>query len=97
MKKYRIVFHPDAETDIASLYQWESREWGEGQAQDWVCELSRIIKRRLRSIPLRGPLSPESEELGIPVRQLIVRRYRILFIVEKTTVTILHIRGPYIF
>ncbi|MBA3513929.1 MAG: type II toxin-antitoxin system RelE/ParE family toxin [Pyrinomonadaceae bacterium] len=96
MKKYRVVFHPDAETDIASSYQWGCREWGEGQAQDWVRELCRTIKARLTSIPLGCPLAPESEDLGIPIRQLIVKRYRILFIVDKKTATILHVRGPYI-
>jgi hypothetical protein len=36
---------------------------------------------------------PESEELGTSVRHLIVDRYRILFIVERKTVTILHVLG----
>jgi hypothetical protein len=49
----------------------------------------------LTSLPLSCPLAPESDDLGIEVRQLIVQRYRVLFIVEKKTVTILHIRGPY--
>lgn len=96
MKKYRVVFHPDAETDIASSYQWGCREWGGEKAQEWVRELCRTLKVRLTSIPLGCPLAPESEDLGIPIRQLIVKRYRILFIVEKETVTILHVRGPYI-
>src|SRR5947208_1147006 len=55
----------------------------------------RGIKGRLTSQPLSCSLAPESEDLGSAVRQLIVQRYRVLFIVEKKTVTILHVRGPY--
>ena len=33
---------------------------------------------------------------AIPIRQLILGRYRILFIVEKRTVTIVLVRGSYV-
>jgi plasmid stabilization system protein ParE len=95
MKKYSVIFHPDAETDVSSSYQWGRRVWGEKRARAWAQELHRAIKLRLTSLPLSCPLAPESDDLGIAVRQLIVRRYRILFIVEKKTATILHVRGPY--
>src|SRR5438876_5936702 len=95
MKKYSIIFHPDAETDINSSYQWGRQVWGDRQARAWAQELQRAIKLRLTSLPLSFPLAPESDDLGIAVRQLIVQRYRVLFIVEKKTATILHVRGPY--
>ncbi len=95
MKKYSIIFHPDAETDINSSYQWGRQVWGDRQARAWAQELQRAIKLRLTSLPLSCPLAPESDDLGIAVRQLIVQRYRVLFIVEKKTTTILHVRGPY--
>lgn len=95
MKKYLVIFHPDAETDIRSSYQWGRRVWGDKQAKSWAQELQRTITLRLSSQPLSCPLTPESDDLGIEVRQLIVRRYRVLFIVEKRIATILHIRGPY--
>lgn len=96
MKKYRVVFHPDAETDIESSYQWGRRVWGDKQAKTWVCELRRTIKSRLKTRPLSCPLAPESEDLGIEIRQLIMQRYRVLFILKKRTATILHVRGPYV-
>jgi plasmid stabilization system protein ParE len=71
------------------------RVWGDKQAKAWAQELQRAIKLRLTSLPLSCPLAPESDDLGIEVRQLIVQRYRVLFIVEKKAVTILHVRGPY--
>ncbi|HAF22882.1 MAG TPA: type II toxin-antitoxin system RelE/ParE family toxin [Blastocatellia bacterium] len=95
MKKYSVIFHPDAETDISSAYQWGRQVWGDKQAKAWAQELQRFIKLRLASQPLSCPLAPESDDLGIAVRQLIVQRYRVLFIVEKKTATILHVRGPY--
>ena len=96
MKKHTVVFHPDAETDIDSSYQWGRRAWGEEKAQAWARELRRIIRFRLTSLPLSCPLAPEGEDLGISIRQLIIQRYRILFIVEKKTATILHVRGPHV-
>jgi plasmid stabilization system protein ParE len=95
MKKHSVIFHPDAETDVSSSYHWGRRVWGDKQAKAWVQELQHAIKLRLTSLPLSCPLAPESDDLGIQVRQLIVQRYRVLFIVKKKTVTILHIRGPY--
>ena len=96
MKKYRVILHPDAETDIQSSFEWGCRTWGRENAQVWIQQLYRAIRNRLTSLPLRCPLAPESEELNIPVRHLIVGRYRVLFIVEKRDVTILHIKGSYV-
>jgi plasmid stabilization system protein ParE len=95
MKKYSVIFHPDAEIDVSSTYQWGRRVWSDKQAKAWAQELQCAIKLRLTSLPLSCPLAPESDDLGIEVRQLIVQRYRVLFIVEKRAVTILHVRGPY--
>ena len=69
---------------------------GRGKCSNWVRQLYRNLRERLTSTPLRCPVAPESEELGITVRQLINGRYRILFIVEKKTVTILHLKGAYV-
>jgi plasmid stabilization system protein ParE len=96
MKKYPVIFHPDAEIDIASSYQWGRRVWGDEKAKAWVRELRHTIRSQLTSVPLGCPLAPESKDLDIPIRHLIASRYRILFIVEKKTVTILHVRGPYV-
>jgi plasmid stabilization system protein ParE len=96
MKKYKVILHSDAETDISSAFEWGRQAWGEKKAQKWVRRLYRNLRDRLTSTQLRCPVAPESEELGIPVRQLIDGRYRILFIVEKKTVTILHVKGAYV-
>ena len=95
MKKYKVILHPDAEKDISSSFEWGCRVWGEKKAKAWVRELRRASSR-LTSAPLGCALAPESEELDVPVRHLIVGRYRILFTLERRTVTILHVRGPYV-
>jgi len=96
MKEFTVIFHPDAETDITSSYEWGCRVWGEREAKAWARELHQRIKTRLSSLPLSCSVAPESEELGIEIRQLVVQRYRILFIVQKKIVTILHVRGAFL-
>ena len=96
MKKYKVILHSDAESGIESSFKWGCRAWGEENAKLWVQKLRRAITKQLTSLPLACPLAPESEELGISIRHLILDRYRILFTVKGRTVTILHVSGPYI-
>src|SRR6185295_13287928 len=96
MKKYKVILHPDAELDIESSFKWGCRAWGEENAKLWVQKLRRTFRKQLTSMPLACPLGPENEQINISIRHLIVDRYRILFTVKGRTVTILHVRGPYI-
>ena len=96
MKKYRVILDPDAEFDIESSFKRGCRARGEANAKLWVRKLRRALRKHLTSMPLACPLAPESEQLRISIRHLIVDRYRILFTVKGGTVTILHVRGPYI-
>jgi plasmid stabilization system protein ParE len=94
MKKYNVVLHSDAESDIESSFKWGRRAWGEENAKLWVRKLRRAIRKQLTSLPLACPLAPESEQLGVSIRHLIVGRYRV-FSVSGKTVTILHVSGSY--
>ncbi len=96
MKKYKIILDPDAEADINLSFQWGCRTWGQDDAKVWIRDLRNTFRNRLTSMPLSCPRAPESEELGVTVRHLVVGRYRILFIVEKRTVTILHVKGSHV-
>ena len=95
MKKYKVILHPDGESDIESSFKWGCRAGGKENAKLWVPKLRRAIRKQLTSLPLDCPLAPESEELSVSIRQLIIGRYRVLFTVTDRTVTILHVRGPY--
>jgi len=96
MRKYKVILHPDAELDIESSFKWGCRAWGKENAKLWVRKLRHTLKKQLTSMPLACPIAPESEQLNISIRHLIVDRYGVLFIVTGNIVTILHVRGPYI-
>jgi plasmid stabilization system protein ParE len=72
MKKYKVILHEDAETDISSAFEWGRRAWGEETARTWLRQLYRDLRERLPSTPLQCPVAPESDEPGISVRHLIV-------------------------
>ena len=95
MKRYKIILHSDAESDIESSFKWGCRAWGEEKAKTVDAELWRVIREQLTSLPLARPLALESEQLGVSIRHLIVGRYRVLFTVRGRTVTILHVSGLY--
>ena len=95
MKKYKVILHPDAESDIESSFKWGCRAWGEENAKLWLRKLRESIRKQLTSLPLACRLAPESDELGVPIRHLIVGRYRVLFSVRGSTVTIVHVSGAY--
>jgi plasmid stabilization system protein ParE len=95
MKRFKVVLHPDAEADITSIFEWGCRAWGRKEAELWIQQLRHTFRKRLTSTPLRCSIAPESDELGITIRQLIVKRYRILFIVEQGTVTVVHLKGAF--
>lgn len=95
MKKYKVILHSDAESDIESSFKWGCRAWGEEKAKLWVRKLRHAVRKQLTSLPLACPLAPESEQLSVSIRHLIVGRYRVLFTVRGGTVTILHVSGLY--
>ena len=95
MKKYKVILHSDAESHIESSFKWGCRVWGEENAKQWVQKLRRAIRKHLTSMPLACALAPESEQLGVSIRQMMIGRYRVLFTVSGRTVTILHVSGPY--
>ena len=92
MKKYKVILHSDAESDIESSFKWACRAWGEENAKLWVQKLRQAIRKQLTSLQLACPLAPESEQ---SIRHMIVGRYRVLFTIRGKTVTILHVSGSY--
>lgn len=92
---YRVVITPAAETDLRTashyLYQHSPRA-----ARQWLMRVRQSI-RTLAHHPDRCPLAPESDSFEEPIRQLFFGTgsrgtYRILFVVDKRTVYILHVR-----
>jgi plasmid stabilization system protein ParE len=96
MKHYRVVFTESARENISESYEWGCREWGEEAAQRWARDLRNSVEKVLKRFPLSQPLAPESEDFPVEIRQMIIGRYRILFIVDGNTVLVLHIRGAFV-
>jgi len=92
--KYRVDLHPEAERELRRAFEW-LRERSPGAAERWRQGL--LAKARtLGSFPERCPIAPESKKLGHEVRQLLYGRrsgrYRLLFVVHRRTVTVLHVK-----
>ncbi len=90
MRGYQVLIHEEAEADLAEAYGHIAKDSSETAAQ-WRTGLLQKAKS-LRRFPLRCHLAPEAEILGREVRHLIHGNYRVLFVIEGNTVTVLHIR-----
>lgn len=91
---YTVILTQNAQREMDISYYWGCDKWGKAQAKKWYRGLMRAVLG-LEHFPERQPLAPESEDTGLPLRQLIYGRYRILFIVEQNTVLVLYCRGAY--
>ena len=96
MKKFRIELTHRAKTDFSRSFDWGKREWGTAAASHWYRELKASIREILVHFPLSQPIAPESTELGLELRQMIFRRYRVIFEIDGRTVRILHLKGPFV-
>lgn len=68
---------------------------GKEAAQQWAKDLRSSVEKTLKIFPLGQPLAPESEDAPFEIRQMLVGRYRVLYVVKEKDVTILHIRGAF--
>ena len=95
MKTYKVEFLPEAKEDLRLSFEWGIDVWGKIQAEKWLREIYTTCKKRLEQFPESCPIAPESEDLNRELRQLIIDRYRVIFVVKGSTVTVLHVRGAY--
>src|SRR5437773_1242583 len=58
MKKYKVILHPDAETDINSSFEWGSRAWGSLLVSILSFWMRLVGSSRLISIKRRGRQTP---------------------------------------
>jgi plasmid stabilization system protein ParE len=95
MKRYKVEFSEWAEAELRESIEWGISEWGADATYKWARELRTITIKLLGSFPESQPLAPESEVDNNEIRQLVVRRYRLLYNIEGEVVNILHLRGPF--
>ena len=96
MKRFRIEFTDEAKADIARSYDWGKREWGASSALRWYRALRWSVGELLVHFPLSQSIAPESDELGIEVRQMMFRRYRVIFKIDGSKVQILVLKGSFV-
>lgn len=78
---YRVDISPSALQDAEDAYFWIKQRWP-ARAGEWYEGLLEKIFS-LENFPARCPLAPESEDIGLEIRQLLYGSkgnvYRILF------------------
>jgi plasmid stabilization system protein ParE len=91
---FRVVVEPRAEGDLQQGYLYAARRAPAGAAR-WLNRFQEAL-RSLSTLPERCPIAPESESVGIEVRQLLFGRkpnvWRALFTIHDDEVRDLHIR-----
>lgn len=91
---YRVEISYRAERDIEDIVRY-LHQHSPRAATRWHAGILEAV-HTLEELPERAGLAPESEELGIELRQLLYGKrrnvYRILFTIEGDTVNIVRVR-----
>ncbi len=94
MKRWNVVVELNAQQEIAEAHLWLA-ERNPDAADKWFDAIYDIIGS-LELFPERCPLAPESKFLNLEIREIFHGRrkhkYRILFIVIRDEVHVLHVR-----
>jgi len=90
LKKYRIDIKPTAENELARRYAQIAKEPPQN-AVNWYLGLIEAIEK-LDELAERCPIAPEDRDLQRGIRHLIVGDYRVLYVIEDETVSVLHVR-----
>jgi plasmid stabilization system protein ParE len=94
---FRVTVLRLARIDVDSIYQWIRRR-SEAGATAWYDSFNTVIGK-IADQAETSALAPESDLIGIPLRQRLFRtrhgrHYRILFTATDNEVRILRVRGP---
>ena len=87
---YRVRVARRGGLDITAIAVW-LQERSPVAAVKWLDAVA-VALASLAQRPQRCRLAPEAAHLGRPVRQLIVGKYRLLFVVDGEAVVVLHVR-----
>ncbi len=90
MKKYRVVIKPTAENDLERRYLQIARESPQNAVQ-WYLGLIEAIEK-LDTLAERCPIAPEDVDLQRGIRHLVLGYYRVLYLINKDVVEVLHVR-----
>lgn len=88
--KHRVVVTARAKADIDRFYLWLHAQAPEGALRWYEEVLGKIAS--LERFPARCPKAPEAGAVGTPIRHALCGDYRIIFIVDRRRVVVLHVR-----
>jgi len=96
-REYSTYFHPYAQADYDNIFGFIHAHSPQG-AVSWDLALDRAISK-LTSDPIRYGRIPETVDSELEHKQISFRTksgkpYRLIFVVEEKTITVLRIRGP---
>lgn len=88
MKKRNVQLDNDAEADLFEIYRYVALNDSIEQADRLLGALKRACSS-LRTLPLRGHIPPELQDIGVSqFREIRFKPYRIFYSIDRTTVTI---------
>ena len=95
--KFTVVVLHRAKDDAEGIFHWIGERSQQGAAQ-WA-RVYRDALLALRVNPDQHGLAPESDEIGLPIRQKLFktrrgRTYRLVYTIVGDEVRVLRVRGP---
>ena len=90
MKQYRIDITPTVDNDLARRFTQIEKESPQN-AVSWYLGLIEVIEK-LDKLAERCPIAPEDMDIQRGIRHLIIGDYRVLHMIERDVVSVLHIR-----
>ncbi len=79
---YKVILSPQARRDVRETTDYLAAQTDNERAKTWKNGILEAIGT-LTQMPLRCAIAGESQELGVELRQLMVRPHRILFRVHE--------------
>lgn len=91
---FTVVVSRAARQEVADAVHWIAERSSDGAAR-WLDGLENSLDG-LRELPTRCRLAPEAKAVGAEIRQQLFGRrggrYRVLFVVRRDVVRVLHVR-----
>ena len=88
MKKHNVQLDSDAQEDLFEIYRYVALNDSIEQADRLFQALKRACYS-LRTLPLRGHIPPEMQDIGVSqFREIRFKPYRIFYSIDRRTVTI---------
>ena len=88
MKKHKVQLDLDAEEDLFEIYRYVALNDSMQQA-DRLFEALKRACYSLRTLPLRGHIPPELQDIGVSqFREIRFKPYRMFYSIDRQTVTV---------